>query len=54
MILGRYLGGLVAQSATNISVIQWIEFKDEDSSVPCYLHCVNWQIATDVSQHRAA
>jgi hypothetical protein len=54
MILECYLAGLVAPSATNISGIQWMEFKDDDTSVLCYLHCVNWQIATDIWQHRAA
>jgi hypothetical protein len=54
LILACYLGGLVASSAINISGIQWMEFKDEDFRILCYLHCINWRIAMDVSQHRAA
>jgi len=54
LILVCYLGGLVASSATNISGIQWMEFKDEDFRILCCLHCINWRIAMDVSHHRAA
>ena len=54
LILVCCLAGLVAPTATNISGIQYMEFKDEDFSVLCDLHCINWQIAMDVSQNRAA